>query len=215
MADDGVQVGCRCLQLLCHCAEHVAIRGAVEAVAPNAMQVVPLLWHCVAVGFGRHRRMEASVEDGHVGNATPYCLGGHNSREVGRIVEGRQATGLLNSSLYLGIDHGWGAELDATVHDPVANHFDSITGFLWQTGKDPLQPSNVILHHDLFSRLGQTHGAMFMGPNALFPPNALNNAFAGQAHCLILHLVNPILDAGTPRIQYQRLAVRPANSGTE
>ena len=103
----------------------VAVAGAVEAVAADAVVLVVLIWHGIGEGLGRHALVEGGVEHGDLGHVLAHDGGaGVDAGDVGGVVQ-RGEGGAVLEGLHdlVGDAHGAG-ELLAAVDDAVADSVD-------------------------------------------------------------------------------------------
>ena len=115
-------------QVLDGAAGHIAVRGAVEAVAADAQLIVILLRHAVHEGLRRHGLMEGGVEHGHHGGVRHDGLAGLNAHQVGRVVQRAQRDVLLDGRDHLVGDQAGGGKLLAAVQHAVTHGADLVDG---------------------------------------------------------------------------------------
>ena len=65
-----------------------AVGGSVEAVAANAVLLIPLVGKSIHISLGLEISIEGGVEYAYVGNVGHNCLASRNTLERGRTVEG-------------------------------------------------------------------------------------------------------------------------------
>ena len=96
---------------------HIAVAGAMEAIAAHMQALVVLIGHAVQEGLGRHGLMEGGIEHGHIGRAGHHLFAGLNAHEVGGIVQRAQRNVGANRVLnLLGDKHAGGKGLAAVQH---------------------------------------------------------------------------------------------------
>ena len=107
----------------------VQVRGAVEAVAPHLVLLVPFVGQRVDIGMLRHGLVESGVEDGHMGNGRHEGLGRLDPFNVGRIVQRRQVLDLFDGIQDILVDHHRTGEFFAAMHHAVADGRNFVNTF--------------------------------------------------------------------------------------
>ena len=188
---------------------HIAVAGAVSAVAADGVLLVHLVGHAVDVSLGRHGLMEGGVEYNHVGSlSTEHSLGAAQALHMSHVVNGSQGSDLLDLvDDGIGHDLALGEEL-STLHNAVADGADLA-----------LILHNSALaggHHlnDLGESLGVGgEGNLFgpgaavglMGDLAALDADALAQALA--QHVLIVHVDELVLQRRRTAVDNQNLHV--------
>ena len=98
------------------------VRGAVEAVAADAVAAVELVRNGIEIGRLGHRRMEGGIE--HRDHRDPLAeqgAGGPDAAQVGRVVQRGEVDAVLDPADDAGVDPGVASEALAAVHDTVAD----------------------------------------------------------------------------------------------
>ena len=79
---------------------HIAVAGAMETIATDAVLLVKLVGNGIHISLGRHGLMESCVEDTHLGKSRHQFLHGVHTLQVGGIVERSQI-----GALFKGLKH--------------------------------------------------------------------------------------------------------------
>ncbi len=124
VAGDDVRVLGEALEQLHGARGHVAVAGAVEAVAADLVLLVQLVGQAVQVGGRGHGLVERGVEDGHLLHVREHRLRLADADEVGRVVQGGQLHVLLDRLQHVVVDDDRGGVLLAAVHHPVPDTRD-------------------------------------------------------------------------------------------
>ena len=103
---------------------HIAMAGAMEAVAADVQIFIILVGNAVQIGLGRHGLMEGGVEHGHHGGAGHDLLAGLDAHQVGGVVQGAQGD-VFADGVHNGVvnNHGLG-ELFAAMQHAMAHGAD-------------------------------------------------------------------------------------------
>ena len=185
---------------------HVAVRGAVEAIAAHPTLGVQLVRKGVEVGPPGQGLVKGGVEDGHLGHRGQHLACDADAQQVGRVVQRGELDMVFDGGLDLwGDDHRPG-EGFAPVHHAVAHSAD-----LAQVGEgralplgegfeDQPQADGVVLYNPLYRHRHR--------PDAPRQPatrltDALDHT-AGQ-HPLIRHVEQLELDGRAARVDDQNL----------
>ena len=80
---------------------HIAVAGAVEAIATNAVLLVQLVRNGIHECLGRHGLMEGGVKHTHLGQARHQFLHGIHALQVGGIMQRGQVRTLLKGLQHL------------------------------------------------------------------------------------------------------------------
>ena len=182
-------------QVVGHGQGHVAVRGAVEAVAPHAVLLVVLIGQAVHIGPGGHGGVEGGVEHQHVGDlVAKHLAGAAQALDAGGVVQGGQGGQLLVfGDDLIGHQHALVeglAAMDAPVADG-ADLTDVVNGLALAGGH--------LLHHLVEGLHMGGHGAglgplltvLLMGDAAALVADALAQTLAQQL--LIVHVDELIL----------------------
>jgi hypothetical protein len=104
---------------------HVAVRGAVKAVAAHLVAAIELVGDGVEVRVRRQRAVEGGVEHRDLRHARAQDRRrGADALEVGRVVQRREIDRVLDPLQYLVVDPHRAREALAPVHDPVTDRVD-------------------------------------------------------------------------------------------
>ena len=195
MAGDDLHVLGLLAQVVGHGQGHIAVRGAVEAVAAHAVLLVILIGQAVHIGPGGHGGVEGGVEHQHVGNlVAKHLAGAAQALHAGGVVQGSQGGQLLIlGNNFIGHQHALVeglAAVDAPVADG-ADFADVVNGLALAGGH--------LLHHLVEGLHMGGHGAglgplltvLLMGDAAALVADALAQALAQQL--LIVHVDELIL----------------------
>ena len=181
--------------------------GAVEAVAPDLVLLIPGVGQGVHVGLGGHGLVEGGVEHGHHGGAGHELPAGLDSDDVGGVVQRRQGIALLNGGHNLVRDQDGGGKLLPAVDHPVAHRADLAHG-----GDDAVVLVRHRVQHGL-DGLGMGGHGDVDGVQGLFPLGLVGE-FAVNADALAQALGQQnaarrvqklILQGGTPRVDDQNV----------
>ena len=170
--------------------------GAVEAVLAQAVLLGEVARDGVHVGLGRHRHVEAGVEDGDVGNALHLLLAGLDAGEVRRVVEGAEVEALADRLLDGGFDERGLGELQSAVEDAVADGVDfgkRLHGAVLRVregGADMLEGLSVVEGLDALRLLLAAGG--LIDEVGVFGADAFDDALA--EHGLGLHAEEHVLE---------------------
>ena len=125
VAGDDAQPGvARPAEDLRRAAGHEAVRGAVEAVAPDAVALVEHVGQGVEEGHGLHGLVERGVEHRHVRHVAEEVPRRPVALDVRRVVQRRDVEALLDRPQHLVVDQHRGLEALAPVHHPVPDRLD-------------------------------------------------------------------------------------------
>ncbi len=111
-------------QILPRAQGDVAVRGPVEAVAPDTVLGVHLPRQAVDEGVAGHRLMKRRVKDRHVGIVGQELPRGANAQQVRGIVQWRQLAEAVDGLLHLFVDQHRMREILASMHHAVADRAD-------------------------------------------------------------------------------------------
>ena len=181
------------------------VRGAVEAVFPDAVLLVVLVGDRVEVGGRRHGVVEGRVEHGDVGHAREDALAGLDAAEVRRVVQRRQRGAFADDVLDLVGDHGRVVELLAAVHDAVADGLDLLEAVEHaEFGIDQLlanHPQRLVVVCDLRLFLEIASVEALVAQVGFAQPDALDDALG--ADLFFLHGEHGELERGTAGVDDQ------------
>ena len=96
VAGNDFQLAERALQDFGRLQRDIAVRGAVKAVAADAVLLVKVVGQTVEVGVGRQRLMEGGIEDGDLRNVGELFLGYADAGDVDRVVQRREEREFLD-----------------------------------------------------------------------------------------------------------------------
>ena len=100
---------------------HVAVRGAVEAVAAHAQRFKIAVRQSVQIRLRRQRLVEAGIKYRHLLHAREQALCGFHAAQVGVVMQRRQRGDLADLLDHLFRNQGRLAEEVAAVRNAVAN----------------------------------------------------------------------------------------------
>ena len=106
----------------------IAVGGAVEAVAADAVVLVVLIGDSVHEGFAGHGLMESGVEYGNHGHVAHDVAAGLDAGDVGRVVQGRERDALFDGGHDGVVDAHGAGKLFAAMDDAVADGVDLLHG---------------------------------------------------------------------------------------
>ena len=194
-------------QELAHPLAHIAVGGAVEAVAAHAQILVVLIGHAVHEGLGGHGLMEGGVEHGHLGRSGHNGLAGLDAHQVGGVVQGAQRDVLADGRLHLIGDDAGGGELLAAVQHAMAHRADLIHGLddallgILQGRQHQLGGAHMV--GDLLVDVGDLAvGGLLVQVGAL-DVDALHQALGDDA--LVIHVHQLVLQGGRTGVDNQNL----------
>ena len=128
MAGDDLQLFDGLAHQLCAAAGNIAMRGAVEAVATDAVIFVVLIGNGVHVSLAGHGLVESGVEHCNHGNVAHNVAAGVDADDVCRVVQGSEGSALLERFHNCIVDAHGGSKLLAAVNDAVADSVDLLHG---------------------------------------------------------------------------------------
>ena len=134
---------------------HIAVGGAVEAVAADLVLLVILVGDGIGIGLLGHGHVEGGVEHGHLRGLGHDLLAGLDAHQVGGIVQGTQGDALLDGLNAGVVDDAALRERHAAVEHAVAHRVDLIHAgdhaviTAEQGGQDGLDRLGVGGHGDL------------------------------------------------------------------
>ena len=107
----------------------IAVADPVEAVSPHPVIPPPMGRHRIPVSMRRERGEESSVEHRHAHRFGQQVIGGSDTRQVGRVVEGGKPSQLFDRFCHRPVDHDRLREPVAAVDNPVPDrHYLSRVG---------------------------------------------------------------------------------------
>ncbi len=179
---------------------HVAVAGAVEAVAAQAELLAEVVGQAVGEGVVGHAVVEGGVEHGDVGHLGEHLAGGLDAHGVGRVVQGGVEGQLLDLLQDGVVDHDGIAEVRAAVGHAVADGRDvlALEHGLVELVHDGGQGLFVILHVQLEAALLALDGP---ADEALGQADALGDA-VGEG-VLGRHVDHVELEGAGTRVQGQ------------
>ena len=95
VAGDDLQLFDGLAHQLCAAAGNIAVRGAVEAVAADAVVFVVLIGNCVHVSLAGHGLVESGVEHCNHGNISHNVAAGVDADDVCGVMQGSEGSTLL------------------------------------------------------------------------------------------------------------------------
>ncbi len=128
MAGDDLQLLDGLAHQLCAAAGNIAVRGAVEAVAADAVVLIVFIGNCVHVCLAGHGLMEGGIEHRDHGNVAHNVAAGVDADDVCWVVQGSEGGALLESFHDGIVDAHGGSELLAAVNDAVTDGVDLLHG---------------------------------------------------------------------------------------
>ena len=126
---------------------HVAVRGAVKAIAADALLLVEFVGQRVEIGTLGQGLVKGGVEDHYLRHLREVLAGGANPRQVRRVVQGRQRRTVLDTPFDLRGDQLRREEALAAVGNAVAYGLYRID--LTQYLAHPLHGLAVVARHHL------------------------------------------------------------------
>ena len=109
------------IQEFAHPLRHIAVTGAVEAVASHPELFVQAIWNGVHISLGRHSLVESRIKHTHLRQLGHQFTHGTHALEVGRVVQRCQVDARLKRLEHLLIQHHALVELLATMHHAVSH----------------------------------------------------------------------------------------------
>ena len=113
-------------QRLHRAARDIAVRGAVETVAPHALFAIQPVRDRIGERGRTHGLMERGVENDHLGNGRHDLHAGVDSEQIGGIVQRRQRRDRLDVGQHLRRHQSRGGEALAAVDDAMSDDDDSL-----------------------------------------------------------------------------------------
>ena len=108
---------------------HIAVGGAVEAVAAQLVVLIVLVGDAVQIGMLRHGLVESGVEHSHLRHVVAQHLAaGLDADDIGRVVQGSQRRAVLHGLQHLIVDEHGGGEGLAAVDHTVTHRIDLLHG---------------------------------------------------------------------------------------